>query len=161
MEFAMTQHRIYLKTCRRLWNQKKMRIKSTPNMQENKWRQPQFHLHLITKSHSRWEVGLPTSSAAVHLWKMTPHMMLQSTKTFCEQQIYWTFPPLLCMGRLSFYYLPLLTVTVIVSYRSSYSVHHFGFICALINFLCNAVRIFHTTALMQKTWCFALVDANL
>ena len=142
----------------------KTKCASTPNMQENKWRQPQFHLHLIiliTKSHSRWEVGLPTSSAAVHLWKMTPHMMLQSTETFCEQQIYWTFPPHLCMGRLSFYYFPLLTVTVIVSYRSSYSVHHFGFICALINFLGNAVRIFHTTALMQKTWCFALVDTNL
>ena len=57
------------------------------------------------------KVGLPTSSAAVHLWKMTPHMMLQSIQTFCEQQIYWTFPPLLCMDRLSFYYFPLLTVT--------------------------------------------------
>ena len=48
--------------------------------------------YLITKSCSRWQLGLPTSSAVVHLWKTMLCTMFQSIQTLCKQQIYWTFP---------------------------------------------------------------------
>ena len=51
-------------------------------MNERKWQQPQFQLHLITKSHSRWEQGLLTLSAAVHLRKMMSRTMFQSIQFF-------------------------------------------------------------------------------
>ena len=41
---------------------------STPNTNERKWQQLQ--LYLVTKSHGRRELGLPTSSAAVLPLKM-------------------------------------------------------------------------------------------
>ena len=69
----------------------------TPNTNERKWQQPQFQLHLITKSHGRWKLGLLISSAAIHLWKMMPRMMFWSIQFFfCEWHIYWTFP-LVCV----------------------------------------------------------------
>jgi len=36
----------------------------------------------------RWHIVC----CAAHVWKMMPGTMFQSIKTFCEQQIHWTFP---------------------------------------------------------------------
>ena len=72
---------------RRLQNQKKKNA-LTPNTNERKWRQPQFQLHLVTKSHSRQELGLSTLSAAVHLQKMMPCTMFRSIQTFFVNGIF-------------------------------------------------------------------------
>ena len=62
-----------------------------PNTSERKWRQPRLLLHFVTKFHSRRELGLLTSSSAIHLQKMMPSTLFQSMQTFCEQQLYYTF----------------------------------------------------------------------
>ena len=55
---------------------------STPNTNERKWRQPRLQLHLVTKSRGRWELGLPTSAAAVLPLKIMPCTMVRSIQTF-------------------------------------------------------------------------------
>ena len=45
------------------------------NTMDRKWQQPQLQLHLVIKSCSRRELGLLTSSIAVHPQKMMPCMM--------------------------------------------------------------------------------------
>ena len=74
---------------RQLQSRKKKRA-LTSNTNERKWRQPRLQLHLVTKTHGRQELGLPTSSA--HLGKMMLRMMFQSIQTLYEWHIYWTFP---------------------------------------------------------------------
>ena len=64
----------------------------TPNTNERKWQQLRFQPHLVTKSHIRQELGLPTSSAIVLLWKMMPCMIFHSIQTLCERHVYWMFP---------------------------------------------------------------------
>ena len=49
---------------------------------ERKWQQPQFQLHLNTKSCSRWKLGLLTSFAAAHLWKMMLCTLFWSIQAF-------------------------------------------------------------------------------
>ena len=83
----------------------------TEYMNERKWHQPQFQLHLITESRGRRELGLPTLSAVVHLWKMMLGTMFQSIQTLYEWQIYWAFP-LFRAQRLSFSYFRLRTLWI-------------------------------------------------
>ena len=73
--------------CIRIMKQK-TKIALAPKINERKWPQPRFLLHLIIKSHGRQEMGLPTSSAEVHIQKMMPHMIFRSIQTLCEWQIY-------------------------------------------------------------------------
>ena len=101
---------------------------------ERKWWQPWFWLHLITKSCDSRELGLPTSSAAVHLRKMMQRTMFWSIQILCEWQIYLMFP-LYCAQILSFNYFHLLT--------SVSSVILVLQVCALI--LGYAVHIFWIT----------------
>ena len=81
----------------------------TPNKNEKKWWQPWFQLHLVTKFHSRWELGLVTSSAVVHLWKMMPCTMSRSIQILYEQQCIECFH-FFVHGRLSFYYFHLVAL---------------------------------------------------
>ena len=78
--------------CRRLWNQKE-NVCSHRTQKRKKWRQPWFWLHLVTKSCGRQELGLPTLSAVVHLWKMMPHTMFHSKlfKFFVNSKFTVTF----------------------------------------------------------------------
>ena len=55
---------------------------STPNTNERKWRQPRLQLHLVTKSRSKRQLGLPTSSAAVLPLKVIPCTIFRSIQTF-------------------------------------------------------------------------------
>ena len=87
---------------------------------ERKWRQLRLELYLVTESRGRWEIGLPTSSAAVLPLKMMPCMMfwpihflwmtnlLNVTMFFCAR-IDLLLPIFVCSR-----YRPLL--------------HHFGFV---------------------------------
>ena len=91
-------------------------------------------LHLVTKFRGRWELGLPTSSSAVHLWKMMLHTMFRSMQTFCEQQISYTFTLCVCVCMCS--QTGLLFIIFVCSLYSPWAtirlLHHFGFACALI-----------------------------
>ena len=82
----------------------------TPNTNERKWQQPRLQLHLVTKSRSRRELGLPTSSAAVVPLKMMPCMMFRSIQTFYGNGKFTEpLPHFLCTDR-RFYYFHLLTL---------------------------------------------------
>ena len=74
--------------CRRLKPKTKRAL--TLNKNKRKQHQPRFQLRLITESCGRRALGLLTSSAVVHLWKM-PRTMFLSIQTLFEWQIYWTF----------------------------------------------------------------------
>ena len=99
-------------------------------MNERKWRQPVFQLYLITKSRARYrrELALPTSSAAVDLWKMMLRMMFQ---TFFVWTAYLLNVSTLCVcvcmfARIDF----LFTVFVCSLYRLLATfklLHYFGF----------------------------------
>ena len=71
------------------WKIMKLKTKrmSTLNMNERKWQQPWFQLHLTSqfkKSHSRWELGqLITVYFFAHLWKM----MLCQIKLFVNGKL--------------------------------------------------------------------------
>ena len=126
-------------------------------MNERKWQQPQFQLHLVTKSCGRWwELGLPTS-APVHLRKM-PCTMIQPIQTFCEQCIYWMFP-LLFSPQIDFPF----TIFVRSLYRSSatFKFPPSFWLCALI--LGYAVRNFshqwRKICDVLRQWCKPVKDS--
>ena len=106
-QYALSVNRLYIR----------IYLKVEDSKTKNKWRQPQFQLHLLTKPHSRQELGLLTLSAAVHLQKMMPHTMFQSVQTFFVNGIFTepsvnisTLCVCVCKDRLSFYYFCLLTL---------------------------------------------------
>ena len=94
----------------------------TPNTNERKWRQPQ--LHLITKSCSRQELGLPTSSAAVLPLKMMLCTVFQSIQTFSVNGKFTERYHIFC-ARIDL----LLTIFICSCYRPL--LHHFVFVMCL------------------------------
>ena len=170
MELGMTQYAssvsVYqnLLKGRRLWNPKRA---FTLNMNERKWQQPQFHLHLITKSHGRWELGLLISSAAIHLRKMMPRMMFRSIQTFFVVNGTFTERFHLCVcvcvcvcARIDFHFT--IFVCSLYNYRSSATfklLHHFGFVRSGLS-----VRTFRTTdakyVIFRVGWCKSLKDST-
>ena len=98
----------------------------TPSTNERKWQQPWLQLSLVTKSCGSWELGLPTSSAAVLTLKMIPCTMLWSVQTFsvnCKfTERYHTFCACIDL---------LLTIFICSRYRPWATIrllHHFGFV---------------------------------
>ena len=87
---------------RSLRKQNKTRVDT--RMSERKWQQPR--LQFVTKFHGRRELGLPTSSAAVHPQKMMLCTMFRAMQTtdLLNVSIFWC----VCTSR-PFYYFHLLT----------------------------------------------------
>ena len=113
----------------------------TLNTNERIWHlaEPRFELHLVTKSCGKQELGLPTSSAAVHLQKMMLCMMFQSIQTLCKQQIYWMFP--VFRAWIDF----LFTIFVCTLYRLWASYTNFAYHWCKI---CNVLR--HLTQISER-----------
>ena len=84
----------------------------TPTTNERKWQHPQFQLHLITKSHSRWEQGLLTLSATVHLRCVCVCVCVQgqtffwlfSSAHFINRQLHSSYSIILALYALGFWY---------------------------------------------------------
>ena len=68
----------------------------TPSTNERKWWQPRLQLYLVTKSHGRRELGLPTLAAAVLHLKTIPCMMFQSIQTFSVNSKFTEHYHILC-----------------------------------------------------------------
>ena len=92
----------------------------------------------MNDSCSRWELGLLTSSAAVHLWKIMPLMMFWAIQTLCEWQIHWTFP-------LSLSYFCLLTLPsfwlCLCTYSRLFCMHFLYHWCKMLNVFCQLSEI--------------------
>ena len=121
----------------------------TPNTNERKWRQPQLQLHLVTKSHRRQELGLPTSSAAILPLKMMPCTMFQSIQTFSVNGKFTE------RYHIFFARIDLFTIFVFCSrYRLWVTIrvlHHFGFVMCVnsrlycTHFLCHWRKIHYVS----------------
>ena len=111
-------------------------------MNERKWQQPQLQLHLVTKSHSRWELGLPTSSAAVLPLKMMPCTMFWSIQTFSANGKFTERYHIFCAR------IDLFTIFVCSRYRPWATIrllYHSGFV------MCVNSRLYCTHFSCQ--WC--------
>ena len=123
-------------------NKNKMRIHAEYN--KKKWWQPWFQLHLVTKSHFRHELGLPTLSAAVHQ-KWCCIWCSDLFKLFMNSKFTKRFHFSLCADRHSFYYFHLLTLNYI-----PWAPSFWLWLCTNLRL---AACIFHTTDMKYVMFC--------
>ena len=128
-------------------------------MNERKWWQPRLQLHLVTKSCSRREMGLPTPSAAVLPLKMMSCMMFRSIQTFSVNGKFTERYHIFC-ARIDL----LFTIFVCSRYRpwaTIWLLHHFGFVMCVnsrlycTHFSCHWRKI----RMFCVGWCKSLVGS--